>query len=188
MYLIGQVYNEKEHFDEMCIYKLERDIWQCHYKLRICGGKSLVQLLQPLGLRLDYAIIDLNQIYRNSFYYLYPDIQVIIDKKAIIRVFNQIVCLQTQAYEEAAVLLDPKVKIWDFMEVYGGFIHDFYRQSSKQDAIAYYEKWQTNRPLTHKDIDRFISIMEFYYDEIMNYFERPYNSHWSATKDELEPL
>ena len=51
------------------------------------------------------------------------------------------------------------------------FVQCFYRCESKEVARAYYEAWQYERALNDQKANKFIRIMEFYQDEIFNYFD-----------------
>ncbi len=173
MYLMRQVYDPIENLDDMYIYESMGQKWQLSQIIKVRDKKNLIKLLQHIRIKPDYAIIKLNQPYRNTLYYLYPEIKIIIDKEDVILVFNTIMNTQIEAYEEAAALIENQGNTPCFKGVSRYFILDFYNMGSKGEAIEHYELWQTYMPLNDKKISKFIRIMEFYFDEIINYFESP---------------
>ncbi|WP_069997434.1 hypothetical protein [Cellulosilyticum sp. I15G10I2] len=173
MYLIRQVFNPIENLDDMYIYESIDELWQLNQIIKVRDSRSLAKLLGYSTIYFDYAIIKFNRIYRNTFYYLYPRIKVIIDKKDVVDVFKSITNPQDEAYEEAAAIVETQADKQCSKEVLDYFIYHFYTMTSKQDAIKHYELWQTYVPLNDKKIGSFVSLMEIYLDEITNYFDKP---------------
>jgi len=173
MYLIKQMFNFIENLDNLYIYQGINDKWQLNQIIKIRSRKSLFEQIKKIPFRLDYAIIELNQPYRNSFYYCYPHIKVVIDKDELITLFNASINQSIEAYEEVAVSLEQRDIPIGLNRDWRYFIQDFYKMPSKEEAIKCYELWQTYLPINDKKVGKFIRIMEFYFDEIINYFEAP---------------
>ncbi|MDF2612711.1 MAG: hypothetical protein K0S71_497 [Clostridia bacterium] len=171
MYLLKQSYNKRVQKDYLYLYALINNKWQLNKTMEVKNADSLFKLLQDQTFKLDYAIITLSQPYRNILYHFYPHIKMVIDKYEVIALFSTLFNQISEVYEEVAVSIEYK----DHPDYFNGdiryFIYDFYHAKSKAEAIELYEFWQNYIPLNDKKIGRFVRVMEFYADEILNYFE-----------------
>jgi len=171
MYLLKQIYNKSRHLDDMYIYQFVNKKWLLNEVIQVKNGKGLFEFVQSRPIQLDYAIIKINQPYRNILYHFYPHIKIIIDKHEIIALFNTLMGEAQDVYEEVAVSIEQRCHAEYFNGDIRFFIHDFYHMQSKTEAIAFYELWQKDLPINDKKISKFVRVMEFYSDEIINYFD-----------------
>ncbi len=171
MYLLKQMFNPIEKLDDLWIYEFHSNKWQLTQIIKIRTKKHLSVQLRNIACRLDYAVIEMSQPYRNTFYYLYPDIKIIINKSELVSLFHTTIEERTEVFDEAAAAVENASIYNRLNRDWHYFIEEFYKMPSKEEAIKLYELWQTYVPLNNKKISRFIRTMEFYFDEIMNYFD-----------------
>lgn len=171
MYLLRQIYNKRERLDDFHIYQFINNNWQLDETIKVKHQKYLFELMQGKHIKLDYAIIKLNQPYRNILYHLYPQIKIIIDRHEITALFSTIMREEPDAYEEAAASIEHRYHTDYFKGDIRYFVYDFYHMKSKAEATAFYELWQNYIPINDKRIGRLVRVMEFYFDEIINYFD-----------------
>ena len=171
MYLIKQMDNTSEHVDELRIYQMINHNWHFDKRIKVRNCTDLFEQLQTIPFPLDYAIIKLNKLYRNTLYYCFPQIKIIIDKPEVMTCFNRLLHQEKQAYEEVAATIEQGMMEEALKRDIGCFIKGFYARASKAEAIEFYELWQSDMPLNDKKISRLIRTMEFYLDEILNYFD-----------------
>lgn len=129
--------------------------------------------LKTYHLPIDYAIIEFNQPYRNTLYALYPEIKICISKRAVQELFLQTTQIGEELYEEVAVTAEELEE--DFYLYTHSFIQAFYKQDSKEEAIKLYHEWTSRMPLGVPYLYRLIRIIEFYKEEILNYFDLNFN-------------
>lgn len=170
MYLMKQVYNSCEQVDEMSIYIFQDDKWHFEKMIKVKGCKALIDFIASRADLLDYAILKLNQPYRNVLYHFNPHIKIAIDKEEIVTLFYSLIAEDKGAYEEAAAALEDSCSCMSINSNKHHFIDDFYRMCSRTEAVHFYELWQLHMPLNDKKASQFIRTMEFYLDEVINYF------------------
>lgn len=171
MQLVRQSRNSKEQLDRITIYECKHHIWTIKDCFTVKGQRDFYKGIKGRELHLDYGIIELNQRYRNTLYYLQPTIKIAIDKKALFALVEKGLYVKELLYEEVAISMDHSAKMEPTIEGLYSFIEAFYKCSSQREALALYEAWQWERPLNDKAATDLIRVMTFYQDEIMNYFD-----------------
>lgn len=172
MYLLVQRNSCSRDIREIDVCKKVNGSWQLIQHTQLKGSKALTKWLQNSYFPLDYAIIKLNRIDRNALYYFMPDIKIIIDPNEIIHLFKNQINIEMQGYEEiAATELDKTMSALNIGKE--SFISAFYNMQQKNEAVHFYELWQRDIPLNDKKLGRIVRVMEFYFDEIVGYFDAP---------------
>ncbi|MDF2877368.1 MAG: hypothetical protein K0S30_464 [Clostridia bacterium] len=103
MYLIKQVHNSGEALNEMHIYVLQNNKWCFEQMVRVKGCKALADFIARSHYSFEYAILKLNQPYRNILYHFNPHIKIAIDKEEIKTLFYSLFQEDEGVYEEAAM-------------------------------------------------------------------------------------
>ncbi|PHV71724.1 hypothetical protein CS063_03965 [Sporanaerobium hydrogeniformans] len=169
MYLLKQLSSNEKKKDRMELYEKCTTGWILKEGYWVTGAQSFYQLLSQYPFQLNYAILQINQPYRNLLYHFYPHLKIMLDKEAVIKEFEKRVGITRCFYEEVAVSLQS------VMQGATGdirlFIYDFYHLSSPKDAFMFYENWQLQLNLKEKSVISFVRFMEYYLEEILNYFE-----------------
>lgn len=171
MYLLEQSHCEKKHATKVLFYREHKKQWDLETIFTLYNSRDFYECIKTRQYSIKYAIIGINQPYRNILYHFYPYIKVIIDKGEVIRLFEQIVGTDGLLYEEVAVSIELGSKRAYYAGDIRYFIYDFYHLSSKEEARAFYELWQMRVPINDRAISRFIRVMEYFLEEILNYFE-----------------
>lgn len=123
--------------------------------------KTLKLFQQKYNIKL--ALMDLDHPLRNAVYSVFP--------KATIIINPQDVSQMIQTYLEA----DPRIK--DGQDEIAATVEDqnlaqgIYMNQSKTQAIDYYRQWQGDVPLGITCFQNIITTIDFYYEEVFNYFE-----------------
>lgn len=152
---------------ETIIYNLTRN--KLCTRIASTRQEDFYNFLIRKPLDIDYAIIGLNQPYRNTLYALHPHVKICISPHIIQSVFDEVLGIDYCFYEEVAVT--GEVEYQDISISTQKFIHDFYKQTNKQDALILYRTWVSEMPMGITWLYRLIRIMEFYMEEILIYFE-----------------
>ncbi|WP_054738575.1 hypothetical protein [Cellulosilyticum ruminicola] len=169
MYLLNQVNMLKEPIAEFEIYKKIGYKWQYETSFKAGNALEFYTYITHYGFDLKYAIIYLDTLERNTLYYLYPDIKIAIHEKAIRNYVRGLLDLTLETFEEVAASLEYGKSCLEIELIC--FIDSFYSYKDKEDALFSYAKWQYERPLNRDKISKFVRVMEFYLDEILNYFD-----------------
>lgn len=152
---------------ETIVYNLTCN--RMHARIASTRQEDFYYFLVNNPLLIDYVIIGLNQPYRNTLYALYPGAKICIRPHSIQDVFGEVLGIDDQFYEEVAVTGAGVCN--DIFIMTHKFIHDFYKQTNKQNALDLYREWVSEMPLGIPWLYRLIRIMEFYMEEILMYFE-----------------
>ena len=169
MYLLRQISLPNSDIREFCIYKHKDGILQQENTFSITNTKTFYTYLKAKQICIDYAIIHLETLCRNTLYELYPYIQIAISQEALHMYMCQLLMLSPEIYEEVAISLEygKRSVVVELLN----FIDMFYRAKTKGEAYFYYAKWQYERPLNEKKLTKFIRHFEFYLNEILNYID-----------------
>ncbi|MHC1747785.1 MAG: hypothetical protein AB9856_05245 [Cellulosilyticaceae bacterium] len=136
----------------------------------VLSQRALYDFFKTLATTIDAAIISFHQPYRNTLYAIFPNIRITIFKSEVISLFDTTLQDEEGWYSEIAAssedIDDP-----DSSNQLTNFINYFYACSSRDEALRCYETWQAYIPLNNKKIYRLVRIMEFYNEEILNYFQ-----------------
>lgn len=116
------------------------------------------------------AIMGFNQPLRNTIYALFPDVKIIISPLSVKNMIGN--CLDNNIYmweleEEIAIGLEENFTL-DKKELVYNII---YGSQTKAEAIESYKEWQSYIPLGIKAYHHIIRKIDFYYDEVFNYFD-----------------
>lgn len=155
------------------IYLLLSNKWLLLHEIKNSTQSKIYHYFITHIKRVDCIIIGIHYLYRNMIYSLYPCAKIIINKQEIICFYENILGIQTKAYEEAAITSFPTVKEEQLekSDNIEHFIYYFYEQEYKKQAIKLYENWQLIIPLNDKKIYKILRTIECFYEEILNYFE-----------------
>ena len=135
--------------------------------------KTLYKHLEAIGrnYEIKLAVMDFNQPLRNTVYAVFPEVAITInpaDVKAMIMSYlgDDLGLMNVQ--EEIAVSVEGQIltnREWEIS------YPDIYNHTTKQAAICDYEQWQSYIPLGVKCFHHVIRIIDFYHQEVFNYFE-----------------
>ncbi len=120
---------------------------------------------------IEMAVMGLNHPLRNALYTVFPDVMVIInpqDVQAMIEGYLITTQSLGEAQGEMAAAMEDHVGAPKEIGCQGIYDH-----ATKQEAISYYKQWQGDVPLGVKSFYHIISTMDYYYEEIFNYFDFP---------------
>ncbi|MGL4738843.1 MAG: hypothetical protein ACRCW2_15420 [Cellulosilyticaceae bacterium] len=134
---------------------------------------ALYQFLTIHRWEIEEAVIPPVGSYRNALRTLYPRARVLIDPDALRAVFgdeNDYVIFSAYEAEVAATHLCELEEEW-FLSP-SEFITQFYRAKCLEDARSLYDWWQINIPIQQPKLYRYIRLIEYFDQEIFNYFSR----------------
>lgn len=119
------------------------------------------------------AIINFNQPLREIIYSLFPGVVIIINPRDVLEMMNYYLGYDDSAFkgdkdEEVAVTLEEDRLLAFKIPISCQSIYSCY---TKQEAMVYYRKWQSYVPLGIKSFHHVIRKIDFYYDEVFNYFD-----------------
>lgn len=151
------------------IYHYSYPQWILEGAFKIKGKLDLKKLLMESGI--NYGLIDLNSTYQRVLYELYPSILLIIKPQALkalvfeahLERCHQLACDEVAIGEEQSfqsVLNSPEQ-----------FLNSFYNSPTREIALLIYNKWQYERVLNDPVSNKLIRMMNFYLEEILNYFD-----------------
>lgn len=137
--------------------------------------KTLYKHLEILKKKylIKLAIISFNQPLREIVYSLFPGAMIIINPKDVLDMMNShlgdvATTLKGDKGEEVAVTLEED-RLFAFENPIT--CQSIYSCYTKQEAMFYYRKWQSHVPLGIKSFHHVIRKIDFYYDEVFNYFD-----------------
>nr|WP_302595158.1 hypothetical protein [uncultured Cellulosilyticum sp.] len=169
MYLLRQMSLPGAPIAVFNIYYEVGNRWQYETTFRLEDSLKFYTCMKQFDFDFKYAIIHLETLYRNTLYYIYPHIQIGIHEKAVRSYVSSLLDITPEAFEEIAVSMEYGKSCLDLELL--GFVDEFYSFQKKEDALFSYAKWQYERPLNERKLTKFVRIMEFYMDEILNYFD-----------------
>ncbi len=169
MQLLKQEITLKGQSSHFTLYEEKHEKWVLKKDYKIEGPKTFYTFLKQTPFEIDYAILQINQPYRNLLYSFYPQLKMSLAKEAVIDEFEKRIGVTRYFYEEVAASLQRSVRTEK--RDWKGFIYEFYSLSNGEEALALYEIWQLSLPLKDKYATSFIRFMEYYLQEIVNYFE-----------------
>ena len=169
MYLLNQVNSLREPIAVFDVYKQVGYKWQYETSFKAENALEFYSYIKQHKFDLKYAIIYLDTLERNTLYYEYPHITIAIHEKAIRNYIRKLLDLTPETFEEVAVSLEYGKSCLEIELLC--FVDLFYSYKDKEDALFSYAKWQYERPLNKEKLSKFIRVMEFYLDEILNYFD-----------------
>ena len=161
-----------DHAHARCFYFYEyRNLkWILKCQKQVSKQDELYELLTVSHEPIDYAIIDLNRVYRNTFYAYSQATIIIIPPTAVWQFFSKLWLVGQELYVELATTIEEELEVMQGYEYNYAFLKNLYEMSSKEMAEAYYEQWQLEVSLTDHSMQRFIRTMEVFKAEIFNYF------------------
>lgn len=169
MYLLNQVNLFREPIAAFDVYKQVGYKWQYETSFKAENALEFYNCMKHYKFDFRYAIIYLDTLERNTLYYLYPHITIAIHEKAIRNYVRGLLNLTPETFEEVAVSLEDGKSCLEIELIC--FIDLFYSFKDKEDALFSYAKWQYERPLNKEKLSKFVRMMEFYLDEVLNYFD-----------------
>lgn len=115
------------------------------------------------------AIMDFNHLLRNALYCVFPDVTIIIQPLEVMKMIsNYLGCAESShdQEQEIAAGIEEKQLIIPTRSCLG-----IYNYHTKAEAIHYYRQWQGNVPMGIKCFHNVIRTIDYYHEEIFNYFE-----------------
>lgn len=163
--------------EDICIYVHNSHIYKLgeQHILDILPNtkqSTLYTHIEAIGAQynIDMAIIGFHQPLRNTIYSLFPCVDIIIHPQYVIQMIEkQIGCTDCEAYLdwEIAVGLEEGIGLKK-SELLSEIM---YTSKTKKEAIERYIEWQIQAPLNIKWYHHIIRTIDFYYDEVFNYFD-----------------
>lgn len=129
--------------------------------LEILKKKYLIQV----------AIIGFNQPLREIIYALFPGAMIIINPRDVLGMMRAYLGdddMALEGDEEVAIALEEDPLLAFESPISCQSIYSCY---TKQEAMFYYRKWQSDVPLGIKSFHHIIRKIDFFYAEVFNYFE-----------------
>ncbi len=171
MRLVHQLSYSYSKIQSFYIHEYEQGIWQLKQVFHAQRQEELYAFLMEKKWVIDYAVLGLNGAFRNTFYVCCPSVVVMILPISLWE-FCERLCaiMQKETYLEVAISQEEECTEIVLHERIYMFLHDFYQIKSKEDAVAYYEKWQLENTVSDKLVQHFVRTVEYFKEEIFNYF------------------
>lgn len=170
MQLVRQGLLNGEGSSSFSFYEYKNLRWTLKSQERISKQDELYTLLMMGQPTIDYALISLNRLYRNTFYAYSSSIMIIIPPVAVWQLFSKLWLVGQELYMEIATTMEEESDVLYGYECNYNFLDQLYQMNNKEMAEAYYEQWQLEVSLKDYSMQRFIQIMEEFKVEIFNYF------------------
>lgn len=170
MQLIRQGLKNNEALSFFEFYEYKNYKWTLKCQERKMKQVELYATLKREQPQIDYAIINMNRGYRNTFYAYSPSIIIIIPPIAVWQLFSKLWLVGQELYMEIATTMEEESDVIYGYECNYTFLDNFYQMHNKEMAEAYYDQWQLDVPLKDYSMQRFIRVMEEFKVEIFNYF------------------
>ena len=164
--------------DQICVYFHADHIYNLEDMslLDVLPNRQQNTLYKHLGtIRQNYviklAVMDFNQPLRNTVYALFPDVAITInpaDVMAMMRSHLERDLGLVNVQEEIAASVEGQFLRAREVEV---SYPNIYNHKTKQSALYHYKQWQSYVPLGIKCFHHVIRIIDFYHQEVFNYFE-----------------
>ncbi len=139
---------------------------------KLPGGspESRYEHLSTLGQKytIEIAVMGFDHHLRNAVYIIFPKARVIINPLDVEKMINHYLGTNqaiSTALEELAAGID------DQPEACERGCQSIYDKKTKKEAIDYYRQWQGDVPLGVKSFYDIIRTIDYYYEEVFNYFE-----------------
>ncbi len=116
-----------------------------------------------------FAIMGFNHSLRNAIYSVFPNVSIIISPTDVIQMINSFIgCCEPDnvSEEEIAAGVGDSTLI-----IHETACQGIYYNHTKKEAINYYRQWQGDVPLGTQSFHNVIRTIDFYYEEVFNYFE-----------------
>lgn len=156
-------------FDDETIYNL-KDM-SILSKLPRASCESLYDHLSAIAQEytIEIAMMGFNHPLRNAVYIIFPKATVIINPLDVEKMISHYLGKEqiiSSALEEVAAGIEDQPL--ENCQVGCQFMYD---QKTKKEAMHYYRQWQGDVPLGIKSFYHVIKTIDYYYEEIFNYFE-----------------
>lgn len=151
-------------------YEFKASRWVLEHQEKLLTQEELYDRLTTSKVTVDYAIIDLNKVYRNTFYAYSPNTIVIISPIAVWHFFSRIWLVGQEACMELATTIEQEAHVFYDYEVNYTFLNNLYKMDEREEAESYYEQWQLSVNLKDHMMQSFIRTIETFKEEIFNYF------------------
>lgn len=118
---------------------------------------------------IDIAMMGLNHPLRNAVYTVFPKSTIIIepsDVRKMISYYLEDFKITNSVNQEIAAGLED-----DLLDGYELGCDCIYNYHTKEEAIHYYRQWQADVPLGIEAFHHVITTIDYFYEEIFNYFE-----------------
>lgn len=117
-----------------------------------------------------YIFVPFNEAYCEIIYILKPKTLLVISKEEVYSFFGFFLGTDvTDFMEEAAATFEVEDKYLGNYDL-NHFLARFYDAHSKEEALKIYNEWQEFIPLNDEGLCKILEVLEYYLDEILNYF------------------
>ena len=123
--------------------------------------KTLKLFQQSYNIKI--AIMGLDHPLRNTVYCVFPKAIIIISPEDVSKMIDHFLG-EDQEFKEGEDEIAATVEGQDLAQ-------GIYMKQSKSEAINYYRQWQGNVPLGIHCFQNIITTIDYYYEEVFNYFE-----------------
>ncbi len=162
------------YVEDSCVYNLENMVLLDQFP-----NQHQETLYQHLGVMrqtydIQLAVISFNQPLQEILYHLFPQIVIIINPQSVVEMIHTYLGYSLAnsydvAQAEVAATVTGDVSLQD--QIIPISCQDIYGYETKEQAISHYKTWQSYVPLGIKSFHHVIRIVDYYYEEVFNYFE-----------------
>ena len=170
MQLVCQGINNSKGKQLFYFYEFKASRWVFKYQEQLLTEEDLYDRLMISKVTVDYAIIDLNKVYRNTFYAYSPHTIVVVSPTAVWHFFSRMWLVGQETCMELATTTEQEAQVFDDYEAKYTFLNNLYEMNEREEAEHYYEQWQLGVDLKDHMMQYFIRTMEDFKEEIFNYF------------------
>ena len=118
----------------------------------------------------NYISVPMKEHYCEMIYILKPQSLIVIEPETVYDTLNMLFGRDAYAYmeETAATFFSSEREgmSWDMPS----FLKLFYSVKTRREALNIYNEWQEVIPLNESSFCKVLELMEYYIDEILNYF------------------
>lgn len=160
----------KETLQEDQVYIVQADSEEVLTRFSTKDLSILFKWLKTYPKAPHYISVPMKEQYCEMIYILKPQSLIVIEPDTVYKALKGLLGHDTYEYmlEIAATSLDEGGNeiSWDLPH----FLNHFYSAKTRKEAIAIYNAWQEIIPLNEMSMCRVLEVIEYYRDEILNYF------------------
>lgn len=160
----------KQNFESQTLSIIETTSGSIIKTLRITELGAFYHWLKFYEAPVDYILVPFAEAYCEIIYILKPKALMIISKEELYKFLRCFLGADSIDFmEEAAATFERSDGEKGSCDL-GDFLARFYEANSKEEALRIYNQWQELIPLNNEALYRILEVMEYYLDEILNYF------------------
>ena len=120
---------------------------------------------------LDYIEVPFNEAYIEIIYVLKPKVLIVINKETVYQFLTRLFGKDALYCMEEVAATFVQGSDLGFSYDIKDFLVKFYNASTRGEALQVYNRWQELIPLNNEGLYKVLEIIEYYLDEILNYFD-----------------